>query len=232
MRRTVISTVALAALVGCGGSSKGDGTDLTISLRPSGFDEVRTGQPVTLGGVLNTDATHQVQIEADPYPFDNFHRLGGGVKATGGRFEVSATPLVNTRFRATVTDTGERVTSGPTTVYASVDYVIRVGSRGALTRMVVTARIPAGARGKRGPVWLYRAPRGSTRPKKIGSGTRSVSGGRVVAVIQSRTRVVNGDVVDACVRNEWAEGMGRPGLQTKRCGDPVLKPEAVETGGE
>ena len=103
MRRMVVAAIALAAwpvaAVADHRPGHGGGGNLTLAAQPA---PVTFGRAVTLSGKLSgpNSAGRQVNLRADPFPFDTFDNAGSATTNAQGDYTLAQSPALNTRYQA------------------------------------------------------------------------------------------------------------------------------------
>ena len=98
MRKILVCAAALATLVGAGATAAVKPASVTISLsRPS----VVYGGSVKLSGVISShQAGQKVTVLAEPFGTASFAEVATVDTAKGGAWSYSASPLIQTRYKA------------------------------------------------------------------------------------------------------------------------------------
>lgn len=120
----------------------GAATTMTADVKPR--DVLFTRKAVISGAVRrsgDSDVRDQLELQADPYPYGVWERVGGG-PARNGSFQFSHQPDRNTRYRVVDISTAPAVISGTFQVYAYPRFTLRLGYRGT-RRIFVSSTIDA-----------------------------------------------------------------------------------------
>jgi hypothetical protein len=91
--------VAAAAHHQPGHGDGGGAGNLTLAAQPT---TVTFGRAVTLSGRLTgpNNAGRQVNLRADPFPFDSFDNVGSATTNAQGDYTLAQSPALNTRYQA------------------------------------------------------------------------------------------------------------------------------------
>lgn len=183
--------------------------------------EIAYGASTRLHG--SVAAGTPVELEAAPFPYTTYSKVGSGVSDAAGAFSFRVKPDRNTRYRVV----GGGVTSEARTVFVRLaGKAHRSGLGGGRYRMSLVLSGPpdlpyAGRR-----VYLYRLSRSGKRARRVAAPRlHELHRGRVRASAVVRLPRL-GTRVLACMRKPTSDAWGRPRPIDRVCGVPALNPGA------
>jgi hypothetical protein len=210
----------IAVLVGgCGGSESKPKPATDVIVSPGSGEDTKYGKRTIVDGLVRNGDVREVVIEADPWPFGSYRRVGKAPVDSDGNFTYRHRPRFNTRYRARTTS-GQPVTSRPLEIFVWPTW--KLSGRwvdAERHRFELKLNAPRSAKPTSGRYFFYIRPKGQDKFRRVGSAKPRRQGGRVVAVL---VRKIPRDIEDfnygACKNGLEVRGMDKRPTGPDYCG--------------
>lgn len=177
------------------------------------------GKRVTLQGELGSGSGAPIEIQADPWPFDDWEPLAT-VETSYGSFSLRVKPDRNTRYRAVYRGTFPTSESPEVTVYSDYRVAWRViarSRRSVLVRLSAAGPLDLGLRGSR--IYVYHVRARARSATRVGAIKLRGSGTHVRGRASMRTpKLRRTDLFFICRRELVDDGFGQPEPRLALCG--------------
>ena len=187
--------------------------------------KIAFGRKITLSGQLDRGSeSPDVEIQADPWPFDNYVSLGN-VKTRNGYFEHPVKPERNTRYRAVFHGTFPDAVSREITVFTDFSLGFRIYARGRRKVLIrMTAAGPPDAKLRNARMFVYHFRARARVANRVGAVKLRGRGTKVKGQATMRTPVLKrSDLFFTCRKETADDGFGEPEPRLADCGKRRLR---------